>query len=92
MQGRFASHSWVKRFRSIVTATTAFWYRFRLSAPPHPLLADKLLARGEMERVGDAESEEWENLHLLLLFHYLLHKCLGHKCISAFMQANPCTN
>ena len=25
-----------------------------------------------MERVGDAESEEWDNLHLLLLFNYLL--------------------
>ena len=25
-----------------------------------------------MERVGDAESEEWEDLHLLLLFDYLL--------------------
>ena len=31
-----------------------------------------MLARGEMERVGDAESEEWDNLHLLLLFDYLL--------------------
>jgi hypothetical protein len=38
--------------------------------------ADKLLAPGEMERVGDAESEEWDNLHLLLLFDYLLHLCL----------------
>jgi hypothetical protein len=25
-----------------------------------------------MERVGDAESGEWENLHWLLLFDYLL--------------------
>jgi hypothetical protein len=62
----------VKRFRFIVTATTAFWYRFRLSGRPDKLPADKLLAPGKMERVGDAESEEWDNLHLLLVFDYLL--------------------
>ena len=62
----------VKRFRLIVPGRTAFWYRFRLWARPHKLQADKLLAPGEMERVGDAESEEWDNLHLLLLFDYLL--------------------
>jgi hypothetical protein len=67
---------WLNALGSIVTARTAFWYRFRLWARPHKLQADKLLAPGEMERVGDAESGEWENLHLLLLFDYLLHKCL----------------
>ena len=60
----------------MVAARTAFWYRFGLSARPDKLQADKLLARGEMERVGDAESGEGQNLHLLLLFDYLLHKCL----------------